>query len=292
MANTRQAGRGTRKSTILKRRGAGSAARARLLKRACILAGGGLALLWGSMALTHSAWPGEIAGKIGNAIVSASVDQGFKLDRVLVNGQKRITPQQLQEALAVEPGMPILFYDIKGAASRVAEIGWVASAKLERRLPDTLVVTISERQPVALWRQSDGRIQVIDQGGVVVSPFITPEFKSLLLVEGDHAPEHLSPLLTALNTEPNVAKQVDQARWVGDRRWDIVLKNGIVIKLPEDDIGPALSRVAKAQLRDDIFSKPIDHVDLRDPLRVIVKPKSGEAGDIQLNLVSTRQDPA
>jgi cell division protein FtsQ len=292
MANSRQTGRGTRKSTILKRRSSAAQMRAKLLRNVCIFAGAGLLLLWGSMAVTNSAWPKAIADKIGNTVVDASVAQGWKLDRVLVNGQKRITKDQLTEALNVAPGMPILFYDIDDAAARVAQIGWVASARIERRLPDTLVVNIVERQPVALWRQSDGRIQVIDGEGVVVSPFITPEFKSLLLVEGNNAPAHLEPLLGALTAEPSVAKQVDQARWVGDRRWDIVLKNGIVIKLPENDLQPALERVAKAQRRDDIFSKAIDHVDLRDPLRVIVKPKAGEAGDIQLNLVSTKADPA
>ena len=283
---------GTRKSTILKRRAATSARQTRALRMAAMIGGGALLLIWGGLSVANSAWPGAISQKVSAGVASVTAAQGWQLDRVVVEGRSRITAQQLQQALNVERGMPILFYDLQGAAQRVSSIGWVRDVQLERRLPDTLVVNIVERQPVALWRQDNGRIQVIDTDGVVVSPVITPEFKDLLLVQGNTAPGNLAPLLTALQAQKELAGQVDQAHWVGGRRWDLVLRNGVTVKLPEaESLQMALARVAQAQLKDDILNKPIDHVDVRDPVRVIVKPKSGTAGELQIDLVSSKQNP-
>lgn len=282
---------GTRKSTILKRRAASDARKIRALRICAIIAGVSLAVVWAGMTFSKSAWTDKLGTRLHDGIVAMTAEQGWKLDRVVVEGRSRIKPEQLAQALDVERGTPLLFYDLEQAGARVASIGWVKTVHLERRLPDTLVVTIQERTPAALWRQDNGRIQVIDSEGVVVSPVITPEFKDLLLVQGNTAPENLAPLLAALNSQGKLAKDVDQAHWVGGRRWDLVMRNGVTLKLPATELQPALARVAQAQMKDDILNKPIDHVDVRDPVRVIVKPKSGAAGELQLNLVSTKQNP-
>ncbi len=283
--------RGTRKGTIMKRRSAASPRMVGVLKRlvaGCVVIG---LVAWVWTTAQREEWGRHAAQKIHNSFVQASLATGWKLEKVQVVGLNRVTQGQLQQALMVNAGDPLLFYDVNSAAQRVAQIGWVKSVQLTRKLPNILQVTLVERVPVALWRQASGRIQVIDREGVVVSPIVTPAFKDLLVIQGDDAADNVGTLLTALHDAPQVFQRLDQGQWVGDRRWDLMLKNGIVLKLPADDMATALQRISAAQLRDDILNKPLEYVDVRDAQRVIIKPKSGQAGDLPLSLVSGKQDP-
>lgn len=275
----------------MKRRSTASPRLMAFLRRAVTLVVlmGALGWLWATA--QREDWGQQAIKAVQQATINASITTGWRLEKVQVTGRNRVTEEQLQQALMVKAGDPLLFYDVAAATQRVAQIGWVKSVQVSRRLPQTLRVTLVERVPVALWQQASGRVQVIDQEGVVVSPIVTPAFKDLLLVQGDAAPAHLDSLLTALQDVPQLATRLDQAQWVGARRWNLVLQNGIIIKLPEQDLAAALRRIAAAQLRDDILSKPLEYVDVRDAQRVIIKPKSGQAGDLPLSLVNGQQDP-
>ena len=59
-------------------------------------------------------------------------------------------------ALDVRPGDSLLGIDLQASRQRLEAIDWVASATVERRLPDTLYVTLSERRAVAIWQNGGG----------------------------------------------------------------------------------------------------------------------------------------
>ena len=46
--------------------------------------------------------------------------------------------------------MPLV--DVPRSASGCSQYGWVKDARVSRRLPDTLVIDIVEREPAALWQ--------------------------------------------------------------------------------------------------------------------------------------------
>src|SRR3546814_5079914 len=65
-------------------------------------------------------------------------------------------------------------------------LGWVKDARISRRLPDTLVVDIVERDPVAVW-QHDGQLHLIDVTGVVLQSVSAGAMPDLPLVVGPNA---------------------------------------------------------------------------------------------------------
>ena len=118
----------------------------------------------------------------------------------------------------------------------------MASATVERRLPDTLYVTLKERRAVAIW-QNGSEYTLIDRDGRTVrASRMPPGAEKLLLLGGAGAPEHVGELLLLLAYEPAVARQLRAAVWVGQRRWNLVLTNGVEIWLPEEDAVAALQR--------------------------------------------------
>ena len=75
-----------------------------------------------------------------------------------------------------------------------------------------------------------------------------------------------------LQAEPSIAGGLVSAVRVEERRWDLHLKNNIVIKLPEQDMGLALRSLAVLEEQKNILRKNIANIDMRQPERIMITP--------------------
>ena len=66
-------------------------------------------------------------------------------------------------------GQNIFLLDVVGLTARIEALPVVASAKLDKQLPDQLTITVVERTPVLLWQTQQGTFSV-DSQGVVIAP--------------------------------------------------------------------------------------------------------------------------
>jgi cell division protein FtsQ len=67
------------------------------------------------------------------------------------------------------------------------------------------------------------------------------------------------------------AERVAAAVWVGARRWDLRLDNGVAIRLPETGVESALARLAAAQAKSPFLDRDVVAVDLRQTDRLVVQ---------------------
>jgi|AntRauTorcE11897_2_1112592.scaffolds.fasta_scaffold00188_14 cell division protein FtsQ len=208
---------------------------------------------------------------------------GFELKQIEVTGRRYTNPQTLRDLIQMEQGDSLFAINLQQARGRIQTLPWVRDVSLRRQWPDRISISLDERQPLALWQQ-DGKLSVIDLDGEVIYPENLDDFTTLPILTGQDAPEHARTLIEMLTAEPIVAEQVDSAIRIGGRRWDIKLKNGIKIKLPEDDMPYALARVAEAERKYLIFSKEILSLDARFSDKLIVKASSGAAERISAAL--------
>jgi cell division protein FtsQ len=153
---------------------------------------------------------------------------------------------------------------------------------VRRVLPDTIVVEIVERRPLALW-QHDKKFALIDEEGqVILRGDDVGQFRHLMVVVGEDAPSNATALVRMLATEPDLMQRVKAAVRVGGRRWNVHLAQGIDVKLPEQDAEGAWRRLADYQRRYGVLEKQIRMVDLRlsDRLTVLPAPPKteGKAG--------------
>jgi cell division protein FtsQ len=198
----------------------------------------------------------------------------FKLSDVTVEGRDYVEKSAILAALDVKPGDSLLGIDLQASRQKLEAIDWVASATVERRLPDTLYVTLKERRAVAIW-QNAGEYTLIDRDGRTVrASRMPPGAETLLLLGGPGAPEHVGELLLLLAYEPMVARQLRAAVWVGQRRWNLILNNGVEIWLPEEDAVAALKQLAKLDGQHKLLSREFGVVDLRLPDKLYLKKRS------------------
>lgn len=231
-------------------------------------------------------WNGALErmhGWAGNKILMAGADMGFAVKNVLVEGRVYTDPQTLLAVINVGEGDPLFSFSPAGVQEQITRIGWVESAVVERRWPDTIYIGLKERKPLALWQ--DGRtLRLLDDRGEVITSEGLERFGGLPVVIGEDAPQHAAVLLAGLRAEPVLQPYVAYARRLGERRWDLVLKGDITVRLPEEDLELALRRLAESQEENGIFEKDIVGIDLREPGRVSVQAKPGRVEEYRASL--------
>ena len=202
----------------------------------------------------------------------------FKLADVTVEGRDYVTREDILAALAVKTGDSLLGIDLQAARRRLEGIDWVATATVERRLPDTLYVTLKERRAVAIWQNGNEYTLIDANGRTVRASRMPPGAASLLLLGGPGAPEHVGDLLLLLAYEPALVRELRAAVWVGQRRWNLILKNDVEIWLPEEDAVAALQRLVKLDGEYNLLSREFGVVDLRLADKLYLRKRS-QAGD-------------
>jgi cell division protein FtsQ len=230
---------------------------------AALIAGGGLAV--------HlSGWDAQAVERIRASVLALSVEAGLRVNDVVVQGRSRIGGDAILAALGAARGTPMLAISPAAAKARLEALPWIRSASVERVLPDTLYVQVTERQPMALW-QRKGKLQLIDREGTVVAVPSLDEFTDLIILVGDDAPKAAPALLEMLASEPALRPHVAAAVRVGGRRWNLKLDSGIDVELPEDNVGAAWHQLARLDRTDGLLKRDILKVDLRLPDRLVLR---------------------
>src|SRR6185295_10856890 len=133
-------------------------------------------------------------------------------------------------------------------------------------------VHITERTPFAVWRLG-GRHYLIDKTGRVLATVPPSMAPALPRLAGDGAAPEAAGLLALLAGYPDLARRIEVAERVGERRWTLRLLGGGAIELPADGVAEALTRATA--LAAAAREAGIDAIDLRVAGRALVRERQG-----------------
>ena len=200
---------------------------------------------------------------------------GLTVQEVTLEGSRNTPPDLVLEALNIRRGDPILSFDPQVAKERLELIAWVNDAHVERHLNGTIRVRITERQPFAIW-QRDGRFSVIDEKGEVVANENVGAFGRLPLIVGTGANRLAAPMVALLKSVPEVQDRTHALVRVAERRWNLRLRNGTDVLLPDGQEASALARLAELQQKQGLLDRPLASIDLRLPDKLVLRlPSQG-----------------
>jgi cell division protein FtsQ len=202
-----------------------------------------------------------------NALANSA---GFRITTVAINGRKQLSQDEVLAIGGVNGRSSLLFLDATTVRDKLKANPWIADATILKFYPGQLQIDIVERSAFALWQQ-DGRLSVISEDGAVLEPFVARRFVTLPLVVGKGADSKARDFLALLDRYPQVRSVTKAAILVGERRWNLRLKDGLDIRLPENDVGNALAVLSKLDKDDKLFSRDITAVDMRLPDRLTVQ---------------------
>jgi len=196
---------------------------------------GALALVVGAVALTRS--------------------PVLDVDRIMVRGTDGAAARAVRAASGVSPGDPLIAINTTSASAQIEALAWVEGASVSRSWPSTVVVTITERVPVAAV--GDGRsLLAVDGAGRALGPAAgraaLPVIAGPVVVEGASlsAPRRqvagiIGGLPPALRREVALAKATDRGvvleltdgiriRW-GDGSQQSAKADALRVLLEQDD---------------------------------------------------------
>ena len=208
---------------------------------------------------------------LSRGFVAASADAGLRLQTIEVQGRAHTPKDVLMAASELILGQPMLTISLPDLHDRLATIGWVREVAIEKRMPSTIRLLLTERVPMALLQTEAGH-RVIDENGDIIAGADPSAFGHLTVVAGIEAASNAAPLLNILRTEPELFAEVWAITFQSERRWDVHLRNGIRVRLPETDPRTAWSKLAIIDHSKRITDRDLAVIDLRVPDQMIVEP--------------------
>jgi cell division protein FtsQ len=220
--------------------------------------------------LTHSPEGRVWLAGAGDQALAASAVLGLVVREIDVEGRETTDAATIMAALAADRGTPILAVSPSRAKQQLESLPWVRSATIERRLPGTLIVRLSERHPLAVW-QHDGKLELIDRQGEVIAVKDLGRFAKLPTVVGERAAGHAAALLEMLGREPELAARISAAVRVDNRRWNVRIDDAIDVLLPAEDAAGAWARLAVLERQSNLLKRDVRTVDMRLPDRLVLR---------------------
>lgn len=214
----------------------------------------------------------QIADAVGQGVDSHFANAGFRLGAIQVMGASKLAEPDILAAAALSNGQPLMGLDLEALKARVETVGWVKQARVSRMLPDTVMISVTERRQLAVW-QHQGRSVVIDERGRIIPEADPAQFAGLPLVVGKGGAEHAGQILPLLAQRPRLMTHLEALVRVDDRRWDLRLKDGALIQLPAADEEQALARLERLEQRSHLIELGFERIDLRNPDTVAVRPR-------------------
>jgi cell division protein FtsQ len=223
-----------------------------------------LVVLFGIAALASKGVFGRTEQRTDTAAGTLAADAGFGVNQVHLAGNARTTPAEILSALGIRAGQPIFGINLRAARTRLMQLPWVAEAEVKRRYPDDISVQIVERIPYARWQQPDG-LYIVERNGHPITRRGADTFIHLPLLVGDGAPQSAEAVVNAVADHRAIAARVEAYQYVAKRRWNLLLNDGVIVKLPEDGWQKQLQALDHLIVDKGILEADIREIDLRHP---------------------------
>ncbi len=230
-----------------------------------------------------------IAAQFQDICDSAANSIGFRISEVALAGEHEVSREDVLSLAGVTGRSSLLFLDAGQMRIRLLTNPWIAQAAVLKLYPGRLRIEIKERKAFALW-QKDGRVYLIAADGTVLETYVPQRFASLPLVVGYGAEHTAQEFLDLLKRYPVIAKSVAASVLVAERRWNLHLKDGVEVLLPEREPEHALATLVDLALTKKLLSRDIEAIDLRLPDRVTVRLSDAAAAAREEALKAAEKD--
>lgn len=178
-----------------------------------------------------------------NDLSTFSTDQISKIDmsveKIEVVGNERISRDEILHKAGIHIGDNIMLADLAYAKDEISKEPWIASVSVERVMPDTIKINVSEEKPQALYIDGDKRY-LINFAGKIIEQIQEQPSEEYMIVKGKDANLKFAAILDQIKNFDGIYQNIDYISLNEGRRWDVQLKNNIQIKLPEMRVAEAL----------------------------------------------------
>lgn len=195
---------------------------------------------------------------------------GFSINNVKVSGNVQTSEIDILQQLGLDGSSSVISLSAAEARDKLIALPWVENAEVRKVYPDTVEIKLSERTAFAIWQHGDD-LSLIEKDGKVIAPLRDNKFASLPLFVGEGAEVEAAAFEEQLSNWPDLQKRVTAYMRIGDRRWDLRMDNGVVVRLPEENLARAMHTLSTLEQDQQVLERDIETVDLRLPDRTTIQ---------------------
>lgn len=185
---------------------------------------------------------------------------------------QHVSHKQLEQILTNYLSASFFSLPVGHLHAELSALSWIKEAQIERIWPDTLKISLVEKQPVAIWNKS----LLCDNGDVFNE---TGELTDTVLPQLRGPVNHQKEVLQVYKKMSKILSicglYAAVLEWRKNEAWELTLSNGVQLRLGKRDLEIRVNRFCKAY--PAVFAEKTDQlasVDLRYPRGMAVQWKN------------------
>jgi|GEM_PF-1902569 len=189
----------------------------------------------------------------------------FSVKKIVIYGSKILGETEVAGYIKDYFGKNIYSISAAEVRKRLEKQEAIQKAIVYLKVPDTLVVFVTERHPVAIWVNDGGRI-FLDAAGKSIPDHSEGDVGYVELF-GDNANLHFEAIYRLMKRS-EYFEDIISMTFVGNRRWDVHMRDGKLVKLPANNIEGAI------EVWNSLETEKMAMIDLRFvPKAVYFRPR-------------------
>lgn len=199
------------------------------------------------------------------------IKNGFTINNIHILGIKNIPKETIIKIVNNEKKSNILNVNLLNIYNNLRNNDWVEELYIERVLPNTIKISIKEKEAIGIW-QYEMSNKLITKDGEIISTANINKFKiDLPIIHGNHANKKANSILKILETNKVLTKNIWSLDYINNRRWNLHFKQGIIVLLPSKGVLKAWNEIIKLQRNYDVLNLGLTELDLRNPNKILGK---------------------
>ena len=205
-----------------------------------------------------------------NIVQELSNQYNYTLKDIKINNLINIKESYIKNYFIKYYDKSIFLIPIKKISQNLLRNNWIEEISIKSNYKDSLTILIKENKPVGIFLGNNNLL--FDKNGKIIDLINSPREKygNLILFQGKNSIFFGNNLLNLI--PQNLLREIEQAEYINSRRWNIYLKNGLILKLPETNITDSFKNYKEIynKISNDELQK-IESIDLRMPNKAILK---------------------
>ena len=199
------------------------------------------------------------------------IKNGFTINNIQILGIKNIPKETIIKIVNNEKKSNILNVNLLNIYNNLRNNDWVEELYIERVLPNTIKISIIEKEAIGIW-QYEMSNKLITKNGEIISTANINKFKiDLPIIHGNDANKNANSILKILETNKVLTKNIWSLDYINNRRWNLHFKQGIIVLLPSEGVLRAWNEIIKLQKNYDVLNLGLTELDLRNPNKILGK---------------------
>ena len=208
-------------------------------------------------------------------------DRRFAIQRVETAGAEHTSPAAIQKIASKYVGSNLFKLDIAALRGQLLALPWIESVAIEKKIPNTLIVRITERKPIAL-AAAEANLRYVDNHGLSFAPLSVgegnPELPIITGARPDELPRTVDFLQHVRRERPELFARISEIAPVAPDAFQIFDRDiRTVIVMKPEGYAEKWQQLYSIVRQEGLQGSAVEYADLRFKRRVIIRTRNSVA---------------